>query len=158
MKETERIADQLARAFTGDAWHGPSVVEVIADIEASHAASRPMKAAHSIWELVLHIAAWEGACLRRLQGDPARLSADEDWPAVTDTTEAAWQQTIETLKQGNARLRSAILDVAESRLDQPIVAGSSSVYNTLHGVIQHDLYHAGQIALLKKVIQGSDKL
>jgi uncharacterized damage-inducible protein DinB len=111
MKETERIADQLLRAFRGEAWHGPSVLEVIADIRASQAAARPLNEAHSIWELVLHIAAWESACLRRLQGDPAQLSAAEDWPSVNDITEEGWQRTIETLKQGNAELRLAILGV-----------------------------------------------
>lgn len=157
MKETERIADQLLRAFRGEAWHGPSVLEVIANIRASQAASRPLNDAHSIWELVLHIAAWESACLRRLRGDAAQLSDAEDWPSLNDITEEAWQQTIETLKQGNAELRSAILAVNDSRLDQPIVAGGRSVYNTLHGVIQHDLYHAGQIAILKKVVLEGNK-
>ena len=149
--EVTRIQDQLQRAFVGGAWHGPSVLELLADVDADKAAARPIAGAHNIWELTLHIAAWEGAALRRLSGDRAELPDEEDWPPVTDTSAAAWQQTIAILKDNNQQLQEAIADLAETRFDEPIVDGMSSVYVTLHGAIQHDLYHAGQIAILKKV-------
>jgi len=158
MKETERIVDQLKRASEGDAWHGPSVIHLLEGITAQHAAARPIKSAHSIWEIVLHIAAWERAGLRRLQGDRAQLPADEDWPPVVATDEAAWEQTRKALKQGNDELRKAISLIDDSRLDQPIVPGMSTVYVTLHGVIQHDLYHAGQIAILKKALSEDKRI
>ena len=152
MTEIERIVDQLHRAFEGEAWHGPAVMALLEDVTAQQAAARPLKGAHSIWELVLHIAAWEGACRTRLGGQRAQLSDDEDWPKVTDTSELAWQQAKETLRQAHEELSSAVSDLDDSRLDQPIVEGMSSVYVTLHGVIQHSLYHAGQIAVLKKAV------
>ena len=148
--EVTRIQDQLQRAFVGGAWHGPSVLELLADVDADKAAARPIAGAHNIWELTLHIAAWEGAALRRLSGDRAELPDEEDWPPVTDTSAAAWQQTIAILKDNNQQLQEAIADLAETRFDEPVVDGMSSVYVTLHGAIQHDLYHAGQIAILKK--------
>ena len=148
--EVTRIQDQLQRAFVGGAWHGPSVLELLADVDADKAAARPIAGAHNIWELTLHIAAWEGAALRRLSGDRAELPDEEDWPPVTDTSAAAWQQTIAILKDNNQQLQEAIADLAETRFDEPVVDGMSSVYLTLHGAVQHDLYHAGQIAILKK--------
>ena len=148
--ETERIQDQLRRAFAGSAWHGPSVLELLANVTAREAAARPIAAAHSIWEITLHIAAWEKVALRRLSGDPAEIPDEEDWPAVTDTGDAAWQRTIADLKENHQKLYEAIAAIAEPRLDEPILPGKSSVYVTLHGAIQHDLYHAGQIAILKK--------
>lgn len=150
MTETERIADQLNRAFVGEAWHGPAVMEILAGITPQQAAAHPIAGAHSIWELVLHITAWTNAVLQRLQGDPARLTDAEDFPAVTVSNEQAWEQARETIKQAHNELRSAILLIEDSRLDRPIIEGMSSVYVNLHGVIQHSLYHAGQIALLKK--------
>ena len=150
MSETDRIQDQLERGFKGRAWHGPSVLELLADVDAAKAAARPIAGAHSIWELVLHIAAWDQAAARRLRGDRAQLSDAEDWPAVSDTSAEAWAQTLETLKRNHRELHDAIGRVEETRLDEPIMEGMTSVYGTLHGVIQHDLYHAGQIALLKK--------
>ena len=149
--EVARIQEQLKRAFAGKAWHGPSVLELLADVDAAKAASHPIQGAHSIWELVLHIAAWNKAAVRRLSGDRAQLGGEEDFPPVSDTSDKAWQQTIENLKRAHRELHYAIESLDESRLDQPIIAGMSTVYGTLHGVIQHDLYHAGQIALLKKV-------
>jgi uncharacterized damage-inducible protein DinB len=150
MSETNRIQDQLERGFTGSAWHGPSVLELLADLDAAKAAARPIAGAHSIWELVLHIGAWDQAAARRLRGDRAELSDAEDWPAVSDTSAEAWAQTLEMLKKNHRELHEAIGRVEETRLDEPILEGMTSVYGTLHGVIQHDLYHAGQIAILKK--------
>jgi uncharacterized damage-inducible protein DinB len=148
--EVERIQGELRRAFEGEAWHGPAVLELLRDVTAEQAAARPIAGAHTIWELVLHIAAWENAGRRRLGGDRAQLSDEEDFPPINDTSEAAWRETIEALKSGHSKLYDAIAGLDESRLDEPILDGMRSVYITLHGVIQHDLYHAGQIALLKK--------
>lgn len=150
MNEVQRIVDQLQRAFVGEAWHGPAILEIIEGITSAQAAARPAGGAHSIWEIVFHIAAWEGAVTSRLRGGRGELSAAEDWPAVTETNELAWDETREKLRQIHEQLGEAVAELDESRLDQPIVAGMSSVYVTLHGVIQHSLYHAGQIALLKK--------
>ena len=152
--ELERIEDQLKRAFEGGAWHGPSVLEVLKDVTAGQAVARPLPGAHNIWDLVLHIAAWEDACRRRLEGDRAELSDSEDWRAISDTDEAAWERVKALLIDGHRRLRAAIAAADESRLNEPILPGMPSVYVTLHGVIQHDLYHAGQIAILKKALSG----
>lgn len=150
MSELNRIENQLKKAFEGGAWHGPAVIEILNGVDAKTAAAHPIPGAHSIWELVLHIAAWEGACLRRLNGDRAQLPDEEDWPAVADTSEKNWQAAGEQLVKGHRNLRSKILTIDKAKLDQPILEGLSTVYETLHGVVQHDLYHAGQIALLKK--------
>ena len=156
MTEIERISDQFRRAFDGNAWHGPSVMALLEGVTAAQAASRPIPAAHSIWQLVSHIAAWERACLRRLNGDPAQLTDEEDWPAVSDTSDAAWQQTKDELIETHQQLLDAIAELDDVRLNQPIIndpsTAYSSVYVTLHGGVQHDLYHAGQIAILKKAL------
>jgi len=154
MTEIERILDQLKRAFEGNAWHGPSVREALAGVTASQAHARPLANAHSIWELVQHIAVWEEVGRRRLEGDRAQIeiSSPADWPPADDTSEAAWEQAQAALSRGHEALREAITRVDESRLDEPILEGLSTAYVTLHGVIQHDLYHAGQIAMLKKAL------
>jgi uncharacterized damage-inducible protein DinB len=152
MTEIERILDQLKRAYEGEAWHGPSVREAIAGVTAVQAHARPLANGHSIWELVHHIAVWEDVGRRRLEGDRAaiEISGPEDWSPADDHTEAAWEQAQAALDRGHRALVETISRLPESRLDEPILAGMSTVYVTLHGVIQHDLYHAGQIAILKK--------
>lgn len=154
--EIERIRDQFRRAFDGEAWHGPSVLSLLSDVTAAQAAAHPIPGAHSIWELTLHIAAWERACRRRLAGDPAQLTDKEDWQPIHDTSEAAWETTKQQLIDNHRELMNAIANFDESRLNEPIIKDSatpfSSVYVTLHGGVQHDLYHAGQIAMLKKAL------
>ena len=158
MNEIERIEEQLKLAFEGGAWHGPGVLETLEGVTARQAAAHPLAGAHSIWELGVHIAAWESACRRRLGGDRAELSTDEDWPPITDTTEVAWAITKAALIEGHHKLRESIALLTESRLDEPILPDMRSVYITIHGVIQHDLYHAGQIAILKKAAFGAETI
>jgi len=155
MTEVERILDQLKRAYEGNAWYGLSVREVLNGVTAEQAHARPFAKAHSIWDLTQHIAVWENAARRRLSGDRAQIeiSSPEDWPPADDPSEAAWEKTKVSLDRGHQALVAAIARVPESRLDQPIIEGMSTVYVTLHAVIQHDIYHAGQIAILKKALK-----
>ena len=156
ISELDRIRDQFRRAFEGEAWHGPSVLALLEGVTAQQAAAHPIPGAHSIWELTLHIRAWERAGLRRLKGDPAQLTDAEDWEPINDTSEAAWEATKQQLIDNHRELLDTIASVDESRLNEPIMTHPdipfSSVYVTLHGVVQHDLYHAGQMAMLKKAL------
>ena len=153
MREVERIADQLRRAHEGGAWHGPAVDELLAGVSAGQAAARPLEAAHSIWELVAHVEAWERAVLRRLGGDPAAIyHTEEDWPAAADASEESWRVARERLAGTYAALREAVLSLDDAQLDEPIMPEMSTRYVSLHGAVQHTLYHAGQIALVKRAL------
>jgi uncharacterized damage-inducible protein DinB len=151
MTEIQRIEDQLRRAFKGNAWHGPAVRELLADVTAEKAAARPLSSAHSIWEIVLHMATWEEVVRRRVQGETvADLAPEQDWPLVRDTSEAAWASAIDRLERANGVLCEAIVQLDDRDLAEKVPGKEDSVYTMLHGIIQHDLYHAGQIAILKK--------
>jgi len=154
MSEAARIADQLRRAFDGEAWHGDSLFEILEGVTAAQAAARPIAGAHTIWELVLHIAAWDGAVLRRLGGVGVELSDAENFPLVRDASEGAWRKALEQVRSGHEKLVSAVAGLPDSRLGD-MVPGKTGAHYTfyymLHGVVQHELYHAGQIALLKKM-------
>ena len=78
------------------------------------------------------------------------VSPDVNFPPVNDTSESAWKASVKSLERAEGELRATILHLPETRLDEPAVAGGDSVYVLLHGAVQHSLYHAGQIALLKK--------
>lgn len=150
MTEIERIADQLKRAFEGEAWHGPSVQEALAEVLAEQAAARPLPHAHTIWEIVLHLAAWDEVVRRRLEGEQVDSPDEGDWPHVKDTSVEAWGDTLERLRNSHTKLRRTVSWLDDSNLDEPVAGSKSSVYITIQGSIQHYLYHAGQIALLKK--------
>jgi uncharacterized damage-inducible protein DinB len=151
MDEIQRIEDRLRRAFEGHAWHGPAVRELVADVTAAKAAGRPRPGVHNIWEIVLHMTTGEGVVWRRLQGETvADLPAEQDWPPVQDTSEAAWRRAIQNLQQANRGVCDAIARTSEAHLAAVPPSTDHSVYAMLHGLIQHDLYHAGQIAALKQ--------
>jgi len=151
MSEIERIVDQLRRAFEGNAWHGLSLWEILTDVTSQQAFAKPLSGAHSIWEIVNHITVWESVVRRRIKGEViSGLSPAEDWPAVNDSSEAAWQQTLTKLERGNHELRDTISAMTDARLKEIVLGQTYSFYFMLHGVVQHDLYHAGQIAVLKK--------
>lgn len=152
MSEITRIDDQLRRAMEEKAWHGPAVREVLAGVTAATAAARPVPGAHSIWELVLHITAWIRAGEMGLAGEKVHIPDAEDWPAVHSQSEDVagdWQRALRGMDETYRRLRSALSETNDARLDDTVTGHDYSVYVLLHGVVQHCLYHAGQIVLLK---------
>jgi len=153
MTETFRLADQIRRAFEGNAWHGDSLLELLAGVNAATAAAKPIKDAHSIWELLLHISAWDDAVRRRTGGIAVTVTDEENFPAVNDVSEAAWRQAVESVKQTHNELIKAVAAFPDSRLQEQVPGKTQNYYNFYYmfsGIVQHELYHAGQIALLKK--------
>ena len=149
--EVTNIVDQLERVFEGDAWHGPSLSEILADIPAEQACAHPIPEAHSIWEIVRHTTAWQRAVRERLQGQPLDcLPDDQDWPATDDTSETAWCETVRELRAEYDLVSQEARAWSGRELAETIGGQRFTAYQMLHGVIQHIVYHAGQIAILKK--------
>lgn len=151
--ELKRLEEQLERALEGGAWHGPSVLESLAGVSAEQAAAHPIQGAHSIWELVLHLGGTYGLVLRRLSGDGRQLTPVEDWPACPPPTDDNWRSAVRELTRLDRELRRAVRTFAEERLDQPLVSEVAyTAYTQFIGTTQHNLYHAGQIVLLKRAL------
>ena len=150
MTELERIADQLKRAYEGEAWHGPSVLEALKDVTPEAAAKRSIPNAHTIWELVHHIGAWADIPRRRILGESFKITDELNFPPVTDTTESAWKKSLAGLAERQRKLLELIPTLDPARLDQPVMKDGPTLYALLHGIVQHHIYHAGQISLLKK--------
>lgn len=152
-KELSRLEEQLGRALEGEAWHGPSVFEVLKGVSAEQAAAHPVAGAHSIWELVLHLCGTYSLVLRRLSGDGRQLTEQEDWPEVSDPTEENWAGSIRLLRELNEELKLGVRNFPEERLDQPLVAEAPyTAYTQFIGLTQHNLYHAGQMVFLKRAM------
>ncbi len=150
--EPALIAEQLRRAFDGNAWHGPALLELLEDVSASMAAAKPLPDVHSIWELVLHIAVWDGAALRRLAGEKCQPKGTANFPLAMKPTEVAWRKAVADAKRTHDRLVKTVAALPESRLRDRVPGKRYDFYFMLHGVVQHELYHAGQIAILKKAL------
>jgi uncharacterized damage-inducible protein DinB len=155
MTEIERIQDQLQRAHHGDAWHGPALNELLADVTAEQAIAHPVANAHSIWELVHHIAFWENVVLRRLSGEEVsskEISEDSNFSAAEEATETAWENAKRQLDESAIALRERLAQMTDTQLNDQVPNRKRLLYFEIHGAIQHALYHAGQIALLKKML------
>lgn len=147
MSEARRIADQLRRALHGPAWHGDSLEEILEGVTAEQAATVPATGVNSIHTLVLHLAAWAEIALERVQSGKTReVFRVEDFPPL-----GAWAVDRQRLFDSTSRLAAHIDAMSETDLNFVLEPNTQSVYVLLHGIVQHHLYHAGQIVLLKKL-------
>ncbi|MDH4088831.1 MAG: DinB family protein [Cyclobacteriaceae bacterium] len=145
--EVKNIHDLLQRTFEKNAWHGPAVKEVLENITSRQSQHR-LPGSHSIAELVAHMTAWRIFVIKKLGGDVHYKVAEEmNFPVPAD-----WSVAVEELNRSQLKLLEAILAFDDSRLHEvvPHISYNYSFYTLLHGIIHHDLYHAGQIALIKK--------
>lgn len=151
MSEVHRIAKQLQRTFQGRAFHGPTIEEALEGVSAKTAAAKTPGGAHNIWQIVLHVTFWQDTVRRWLQGEAVRPGPGDDWPEVRDKSEDSWQLAQRDLRRSNEQLRDEVMLLDEARLEEPIFEGMSKTYVAVHGILQHNIYHAGQVSLLKKI-------
>ena len=149
------LAECLDRSVSGDAWHGPSLMSVLADVTPEEAGARPISGAHSILEIVLHVAAWMGEAASRLRGQPPAQPAQGDWPQPIP-----WPDARARLHSAARELREGLAAFDESRLGDMVGAAREAPLGTgvtftvmLVGVAEHNAYHGGQIALLKRALR-----
>ena len=157
MEEIARIVDQLQREHEGDPWHGSPLRMLLDGITAEVAAAHPIRNVHSVWEIVLHMTAWKNEVRRRLGGAPAATPQEGDWPDVPAPTADAWNAARERLNEAQRALIEAVRQLPEAKLFAPTsdprdreTGSGVTHYVLLHGIVQHDVYHAGQIALVRK--------
>lgn len=151
MKEMRRIVDQIERAWDGNAWHGPPLRKLLRDVKPRQAFRRPVNGAHTIAELVLHLGSWIGATADALGG--AKMPAVTpalNWPKPVASTGRTWRLALQRLEDAHRRLVARARRFPERKLSARVPGRKYNFYVLLHGTVQHNLYHAGQIALLKK--------
>lgn len=152
MNEVERIANQIDFAYRDGFWGGGSIRDLFRNFAASEAASYPISGAHSAWEIALHLAAWYDIFRSRIVNKDVEYHDETDWPTPAVTTEANWTTALDDLDQAHKALVDAVTKVEVVKLHELVSAKKFTVYEMLHGVSQHDHYHAGQVMMLKKAI------
>ena len=153
--ECNRIAEQLASTISGEAWYGESLRQILKDVDAKQAQAHRIANAHSIWELLCHVEAWVKFALAAVDGMPIpawpAMPKEMDWPPVSDTSEAAWKQAMDSFFSQHLNLVGTIKAFPDERLEATVPGRSYNFYRLFQSVTQHAIYHGGQIALLKKM-------
>lgn len=152
-----RLREEIRRAWNDDPWHGSPVAEIVKNVDARTAGRRPISGAHTIWEIVLHMTAWVREVTRRVGGADADVPPEGDWPTMPVSSPAAWEESQAELASAHGDLLAALETLPDEGIAAIVptapnaqTASGISFYRMLHGIVQHDAYHTGQIALLKK--------
>ena len=150
MAERQRTLELVDRAYRAKAWHGPALLETLDGVTPAMAAKRVVRGAHTIWELVDHVASWNAIVAMRLAGEQPQVTPELNFPKTQAPTAAAWKRSLARLAASQRRFRSAVARFQVAQLGR-IRPGTQTSWNVLiHGQIQHQLYHAGQIAMLRR--------
>ena len=147
MRPTERLLEQLNRAWGGQAWYGPALRDLLDGLTDEQVTKKPVAGGHSIVELAAHIGTWMDAVAHRIATTEAVLTTVEDWPVRGN-----WSATLEELEHAQSRLVDAVARLSTDQLNQTVPGKKHSIYEDVIGVIEHNVYHAGQIAMIRRAL------
>lgn len=159
MTDLTLLLSILDEAFDARSWHGTTLRGSLRGLTSREASWRLAAGRHNIWEVVLHCAYWKYTVRQRLTGGTRGSFALEgsNWferPAVGHDDEKAWRTDVALLSAEHRQLRDAVSSTSRARLHDPIGRGRSSPAFLIRGIAAHDLYHAGQIQLIKRLLPG----
>ena len=150
MKETERITKLFEEIYDGDSWVGVSLVDTLKNISGEKAAKKIRSNWNSIWEIVVHIISWRDNVLQRVNGAITHEPDDNYIRPVEDPSEKEWQKVSLALKNSQEEWISFLTQMNDEDLEKIYQGNNSSYYKNIHGIVQHDTYHLGQIVILAK--------
>ncbi|MEO6979072.1 MAG: DinB family protein [Mucilaginibacter sp.] len=161
MTNSEKLSKELEQVLSGDPWYGSPVYEILDKVTFEAAFEKPPGGAHSIAAIVLHMLSWTEEVMDRLNGMTASIPSSGDWPETDTPTEQKWQQYVNDLKLVNVNLLSIIQNFDEEKWAEPILDERNPELGTgvsneelVRGLIQHHVYHSGQVAILIRTING----
>jgi hypothetical protein len=149
------LLEILDQAFDQRGWHGTTLRGSLRGVTPTEALWRPGRGRHNVWELAIHAAYWKYAVRRRLAGDSAGSfeRTPSNWPAIPDPPDGkAWKKDIALLSLEHARLREVVAGLTSADLERRSPKGVWTYAEEIHGVAAHDLYHTGQIQLIKRLM------
>jgi uncharacterized damage-inducible protein DinB len=154
MTDRELLLAQIDEAYNRRSWHGTNLRGSVKGLSARQAVWRPRAGRHNIQELVVHAAYWKYVVTRRLTGQKRGSFAlkGSNWFARTTEDDALWRADLRLLEDSHGTLRAAVEQATERQLHRPIAGGRTALW-MVSGIIAHDLYHAGQIQLLKRLMR-----
>lgn len=154
MNETQRIQSLFTELYHGQPWLNVTLHDTLSRITSEQAVKRPVKDANTIWEIVIHMIAWRKNVLQRIQGKVVETPSNNYIEKVKHNSEEAWQKTLEALETSQKEWLYTLNTCTEADFKNEYPANNLTYYQHIHGIIQHDAYHLGQIVLLAKMINS----
>lgn len=151
-KEIKHYLAQWQAIYDGKPWYGPSLLTVLQGLDAEAAYWKPRPGAHSIIELLHHVLCWRRHLVQRLSGNlgfSVELSSPEDWTAHEAVSEKQWEEMVKELEGNQQEIARLLNGKQDAFLEEDSGKGGITFRERLEGTIQHDLYHLGQMAMLK---------
>lgn len=148
------LLHQIDLGFDRRSWHGPNLGGSLRGVTPEMAAWRPGPSRHNIWEETVHCAYWKYRVCRLLAPEhfPSFSIKGSDWfPRPEEATAEAWQKDLELLRSWHQNLRRSVQQFESARLDEAIGSGEFSYVELISGIVAHDIYHAGQIRLIRRM-------
>src|SRR6218665_711713 len=150
MKEPQRILELFENLYNGEPWLDITLIGTLQDITAEHAALKKHPDQNSIWEITNHLIKWRFNVLDRVKGNAIETPPDNYFFEVQDTSPEAWQSTLGYLELSEKKWIEFLQSIAPKNLDEIYISNGLTNYEHIHGIIQHDAYHLGQIVMLSK--------
>lgn len=150
------LIHQFKFVFDRSPWYGESVMTKLAGITAEEAFYKPKPEVHSIYEVVQHMLAWRIYALHILEGDleyDIEVNSHKDWSVLPQASQEAWADLVASLKSNQTHLLRKLAEADDELLTETVPRREFTYDHMLQGIIHHDIYHLGQIALLKKLIK-----
>lgn len=154
-KEIQRIKHSFKMVYNGSPWHGSSLLDLLKGVDYLQASQRVFPNSHSIWELVQHICSWREFAVKKMEGEAGFdivLNSESDWINMQAPIEASWQKLLSELVENQRNILEILEGWLDEQLDDQVPGKDYNYYTLLHGIIKHDIYHAGQIAMTRKML------
>jgi uncharacterized damage-inducible protein DinB len=150
MKENELIVKLFEDLFDGSPWIDVNMMGTLENITAEKASKKPSVSQNSIWEIVNHLISWRLNVLQRVQGKVIETPDHNYFEPVRDISPAAWKNTLSKLKESQTQWLEFLKEFQPDSYSKVYVNNKMTYYEHIHGILQHDAYHLGQIVLLAK--------
>jgi uncharacterized damage-inducible protein DinB len=150
MTDSEFLVRQFEGAYHGEAWYGSALRPMLEEFTPENAARKPLQERHSVWEIVLHLIGNIDFVIGRLDGRTVEMTPETDWPPVTTVNAEAWAAALTSLDSRHEALLARTRTLSTKTLDRRVIGRDYLVRTMLLGILQHNVYHAGQVAILRQ--------
>ena len=159
MNLSAQLTQQYTTVFNGQPWYGDNIYHILEQVTFESAYEKAAPQVHSITEIVLHMLSWTEEVTERMAGSAAKMPTGGNWPDAGEPDEQKWQQLVNYLKLANVNLEKVIDAFPDEQWNEPVndqrgTEPVTSYQGLIEGFLQHQIYHAGQISLLNKQLNG----